>query len=384
MIAGNNGDHTEQLRPNDTKNNPSDELVEKTESILTDTFQDDVEAPARSTRAEASDDKGDPNSDKEDLKANIPDRDDPNPDDTKDSDDGVTKDDGKVDNKDGVDEKANMLPYAYEQVALRNGWTQEDIDEAVAQNPERAKKMFGNLYNSVNQASRDFSALGRARAAQSVSKDNVQDTHIDDAQRSRDINLNKLREEFPDNPLVDVLDAVIKEVRANKVVSTSQDNTQVNESAQRVDAAEIYAFQQRIDNFFSSGQMLPYDQFYGKLEIGQDWNDLSSGQRDNRWRVINEADAIAGGYSAIGQVIEPEDALARAHLLVSEGVREQVIRSQIKGDVVKRNNSITLKPSDSKRTTQGEDKFGGDSKPKNRKELEAQVSQKLANVFGSQ
>lgn len=366
----NTGDHTEKLRSNDVAVKPSDELVSTVEEKLAETYVE-VEVPERS---EASTEQDDSTLEKtQEVSGTEQD------DSTQASE---TKEVKEVENKDDANKEEKTLSYAYEQAALRNGWSKEDIDDAYAQNPERAEKMFGNLYNSVNQASRDFAAIGRAKIAADVSSQQQQQqvSQTSDDNNVSDTAIGKLRDENPE--LADALNAVLKEVRVNKVVQTPQVDAQ---ATQRANTAEEYAMRQRIDSFFGADAMNPYDKFYGKLDIGQSWEDLSGGQRDNRWRVLKEADAIVAGYASIGQNMEPEDAMARAHLLVSDGIREKVIRDKIKDTATKRSNSITMKPSSGKRTTQSDAKFDtGDSKPRNRKELEAQVGQNLLALFGAQ
>jgi hypothetical protein len=69
-----------------------------------------------------------------------------------------------------------------------------------------------------------------------------------------------------------------------------------------------------------------------------------------------------------------EEAFERAHLLVTEDVREQVIRKQIKAKAVKRTKAITFEP-----TSPGQRPEG---KPGDMAAVHKNASQGLRKVFG--
>ena len=382
----NTGEHTEKLRASNAIDDV--EVVSGVEARLTNLRE--LTGPIK-REPEASDGLDDPNSDQDDQKASDKDINDSNPDDeVKDDevkDDEVKDDEVKNDEVKDGEVKKDDIPYAYEQAALRSGWSQEDIDEAITQDSEKAKKMFGNLYESVNKASREWSLLGRAKLEQQQQQNdvNVSDKKTD---KSFDgVDITALKKEYEDNPIVDgvvvPLNNALKELSNEmRAMKANQNLPQVdhNATARANTTAEI-ALQQQIDNFFGADPMKPYNEFYGSVNIGQDWNDLSNGQRQNRWNVLTEADSIIAGHASIGNDIDPVEAMNRAHLLVTESVREKIIRSDIKKSVTKRNNSITMRPSENKRTSSSNEKFDSNRKPKDRKELEAQVSEKLRSVF---
>jgi hypothetical protein len=85
------------------------------------------------------------------------------------------------------------------------------------------------------------------------------------------------------------------------------------------------------------------------------------------------------GHAMRNQKIEVEQALEKAHFIVTEPIRKQVIRDGLKATATKRKNSMTLRPSDSKRSS---DSMRTDSsKPRNRQELEQSVQVNLDKVF---
>jgi hypothetical protein len=85
------------------------------------------------------------------------------------------------------------------------------------------------------------------------------------------------------------------------------------------------------------------------------------------------------GHSMRNQKIEVEQAMEKAHFIVTEPIRKQVIRDGLKATATKRKKSMTLRPSESKRSS---DSMNTDSsKPRNKRELEQSVQQHLDKVF---
>ena len=80
------------------------------------------------------------------------------------------------------------------------------------------------------------------------------------------------------------------------------------------------------------------------------------------------------GAEQQGMEMTLDEAFERAHLLTTEGIREQVVRDKIKSSVKKREAGFTLKPSSSKpHTNTGGQKQGA--------QFEGEVNQHLAKVF---
>ena len=283
-------------------------------------------------------------------------------------------------------ENKDEIPDAYIRAAIHQKWSQKDVDELVESNPELARRTFENCYNSVVQASRDFSEIGRAKIEldrQQVAQ--VAPTATEAVVQQEDPEakalIAKLEKEYPDDPLIDVVVAGLKSksklVQQTQPVSQQQQNYEV--ATARHNVAANAAIDQRVNSFFGADNMKLYDKFYGKLELGQIPEDLSNGQQQNRLAVLQEAEFIMAGHSVRGQKIEVEQALERAHLIVTEPIRTQVVRDSLKATATKRKKSMTLRPSDSKRSS---DSINTDSsKPRNRGELELAVQQKLDSVF---
>lgn len=304
-------------------------------------------------------------------------------------DDSTVEDDSqaepKVDSDDTTPEaeKKDEIPDAYIRAAIHRGWTQEVVDDLVEKSPKSAMKILESLYLDVNNASREWSELGRAKieadrqqviepvtATETVAQEDPVTTAL----------IAKLQKEYPDDPLIDTVIAGMKKPKPVKQPQPVSQQRQGYETATaRHNAAANVATDQRINTFFSADVMKSYDKFYGKLELGQIPEDLSNGQQLNRLAVLEEAECIIAGHNIRNQKIELEQALEKAHFIVTEPVRKQVIRDNLKATATKRKKSMTLKPSDSKRT--GDSMNTDSSKPRNKRELEQSVQQHLNKVF---
>ena len=281
-------------------------------------------------------------------------------------------------------EKKDDIPDAYIRAAIHQGWNQEVVDDLVKTNPELAKKAFENCYLSVNNASREWSELGRAKieaehAAAAVGAPSASEAIAQQEDPNTTALITKLRKEYTDDPLIEV---VIKGLESKpkpvqQPVPQQQQNYEV--ATARANAAANSAIDQRVNTFFSADDMTPYEKFYGKLELGQIPEDLANGQQYNRLAVLQEAEFIMAGHSMRNQKIEVEQALEKAHLIVTEPIRTQVVRDSLKATATKRKKSMTLRPSESKRSSDSIN--AGSSKPRNRSEVEQNVKRKLDSVF---
>lgn len=303
-------------------------------------------------------------------------------------DDTPAEESGTADNQTDSDdstpeaEEKNEIPDAYIRAAIHQGWDKEVVDDLVKNSPELALKALENLYISTNNASREWSELGRAkidaeRAAASDAQTATEAAAQEDPATTALIE--KIKKEYPDDPLMDVVIAGLKKPVQQPKPQASQPRAQYETATARHNAAANAAIDQRINAFFSSDAMKPYEKFYGKLELGQIPEDLTNGQQANRLAVLEETEYIIAGHNMRNQKIEIEQALEKAHFIVTEPIRQQIIRDNLKATATKRAKSMTLKPSESKRSS---DSMNAESsKPRNRRELENTVQQKLNSVF---
>lgn len=372
MNEGNSGDHSEVLRTSDAEKN--EETLDMVQSRLQQLK--DLTGPAQAKEAPEIDDD-DPNLEEDPEASELDDGSDPG------NDDGNGE---RQDGKDGKDAGDDTdVPDIYIQAAVRSGWKQDDIDSFIEKDPKLAESVFSNLYLGVNQLSREYSAMGRAKQQmqqqqQAAPKTGEKDTGF------KGVDIESLKKEYGDDS--SIIDGVVKPlndalIKLSGDLSAMQQQPVPNANvAGNFDDINDPVVRQQTNAFFDSDTMQSYSDFYGKLEGNQDNSHLDIEQRRRRWDVIVEADAMLAGYAASGKYINPEEAMMRAHLLVTEPVREKAIRNNIKATVTKRNKSMTLRPSKGTRTSQTGNKFG-DGKPRNRKELVSSVADKLDNLFNN-
>jgi len=281
-------------------------------------------------------------------------------------------------------EKKDEIPDAYIRAAIHQGWDKEVVDDLVKNNPELALKTLENLYISTNNASREWSELGRARIeAERVAATQATQTATEAvAQEDPAITalIEKIKKEYPDDPLMDVVIAGLKKpVQQQAQLQVPQAQQSYETATARANAAVNVAIDQRINTFFGADLMKPYEKFYGKLDLGQIPEDLTNGQQLNRLAVLEEAECIIAGYNMRNQKIELEQAMEKAHFIVTEPIRQQIIRDNLKATATRRKKSMTFRPSESKRSS---DSMNAESsKPRTKRELEHSVQQHLDKVF---
>lgn len=293
------------------------------------------------------------------------------------ADDSVKKEEAKEEDADK--DEAKQLPDAYYRAAIHRGWTGEEVNDFFKTNPELCLRTLAKVYGEVNQASKDFAFLGRAKKEQTApAKTEVAAKPVETVKPAIDVEA--LRRQYPDDPIVDMVAALSEQnSRLMKEVEKVGPALQPSESAQpALDAArqaQADAICKQIEGFFSDADMKQYEDFYGKLpSANAQWNTLMPGQHANRWAVVEMMDHIITGAKEHGREINMGDALRMAHLSISEPIREKVIRETIKQDVEKRNKNITLRPSGST--------LGVDEKTNTSEGLVSATEKRLRNVFG--
>ena len=366
QVAETEGDHTESLKKLDVAaiENP----------VIVDAVQEKLDAVYETEEETAVSDEKDEDSTSDEIKDDSDAQESGQTESQTNSDDTTPE----AETKDG---EVN-IPDAYIRAAIHRGWTQEVVDDFVKSNPKLALKALEATYLEVNNASRDWSERGRAdieaeraKATQAATKAVVQEDPTMVAKVAA------LRKEYPDDPLIEViitdLEKKAKPVQQPQPVPQAQQHYEV--ATARATAAGNLAIDQRVNSFFGADTMKPYEKFYGKLELGQIPEDLSNGQQLNRLSVLQEAEFIIAGHNSRGQKIEVGQALEKAHFIVTEPIRQQVIRDNLKATATKRKKSMTLRPSDSKRSS--DSMRTESSKPRNKAELEQSVQINLDKVF---
>ncbi|MBW8002547.1 MAG: hypothetical protein FVQ80_11075 [Planctomycetes bacterium] len=314
----------------------------------------------------------------EDDEGNVEDDDDSTPED--DDDEPVDKDDDEVD-KDDDAHKANdqkdkpQLSDAYYRAAINSGMEEKEIVEFYATNPDLAEKTFAKLYDNMNSLTNEYAALGKHKKEQAAGGDKVQNTDSDDKSSFEKIDLAKLKEEFPEDSLVDVIGKMQDQMEGmsnelkSRPVNTNTDNSALeNEKVKRIAG--------QIESFFNSEDTQRFAVMYGTVnKPDTDWLGLLPSEQVNRVAVCERAEEIVTGAEVLGRELEFSEALERAHLEISKPMQDQIIRDDIMAKVVKRSKGITLKPS-SKSSVENTDE-----KPTGEKDVIANADARLRKVF---
>lgn len=362
VVQGNTGEHTEKLKTLDVEAITEPTLVNSVEERLANL--DTITKEPKKREAVPTEDIEDTTPDDTDVDGNQAD------DDV--STDGTTPDD--VDgNKEVVTDE--VLPPAYLRAAIHRGWKEEDITEFYKTNPEAATKVFQNCYLDVNNATREWALLGKAKQQRETTINNpVIPAKIEV------VDIAKLKSEYDLDPgTIAILEAQNKQI---ETLNTQPVQQPIQEQSVQAPVGPDPNIELEIENFFNSTNLSDYSEFYGKIGLGQDWGDLSSGQRANRWKVLEQANQVILGSEAMGRSIDPLEALERSHMVVSEPIREQVIRNTLKKTATKRKKSMTIRPSSGTRSTAKVATDAGEKgKPRTREELVASVQGNLDSVF---
>ena len=363
VVQGNTGEHTEKLKTLDVAAITEPTLVHSVEERLANL--DTLTKEPKKREAVPAEDIEDPTPDDTDVDGNQADDDVPA--------DGTTPDDADG-NTDVVTDE--VLPPAFLRAAVHRGWKEEDAKEFYKTNPEAAMKTFQNCYLDVNNATREWALLGKAKQQ----RETAINAPVAPA-KIEVVDIAKLKSEFDLDPgTIAVLEAQNKQIETLNAQPVQQPVQE--QPVYQAPVGPDPNIELAIENFFGSVNLSDYSEFYGKVGLGQDWSDLGSGQRSNRWKVLEQAHMVMLGSEAMGRSIDPLEALERSHMVVSEPVREQVIRNTLKNTATKRKKSMTIRPSSGTRSTaKVATDAGGNAKPRTRDELNASVQEKLNSVF---
>jgi len=274
-------------------------------------------------------------------------------------------DESKADEKPG-------LTQAEIRAAIHSGWSMEDIQELAQTNPDLAKKHCAKALEAQNNLSKKFSELGRVQSEQKSEPK----PEPKPEPKSSSIDFTAIEKEYEGDPIVGVLKQVVAQnqklatdLESMRSTGTGQADTKIAQAQAQEDAA----ISQQIDTFFNREDVKAYKEVYGEAK-GNDWDDLTQGQIKKRWAVVEQANLILLGAEKQGMDMSLEEAFERAHLLTTEGVREQAIRKEIKAKAVKRNKAITFEP-----TSPGQKPEG---KPGDMAAVHKNAAQGLRKVFG--
>jgi len=246
------------------------------------------------------------------------------------------------------EEEAPEIPDNLLRAAEHVGWKPEDVVAFWKTDPERAQSTFENIHKSVNTLSQQFASVGRT-ALTNRSKANEPQQMAQAQEQTEDfIDVKKLREQYPDSELVDVVAGMNDALK--KVITSRQPQATVDAGAvERAALQERMANLQTMNSFFGSDAMKSYAGYYGPVNdengIPQfDWSYLEPGQMANRHAMLQTAEQILAGAEMQGQQMPVEQALTMAHLLQTAAMQKQNVRRELLAEVKKRSKGATLKP----------------------------------------
>lgn len=292
--------------------------------------------------------------------------------------------DGEVDTDGGDgDGEALEIPSAYLRSAAHFGWTDADIaDMCERAGTEHVVNMLRDLHSKDNKLTAEFADFGRrSKGETNDGGQTPPNVSNDDPPKRKRIDVEALREKYgEDDPIIDLVasqqDELARVQDDLRSVNDKLSNTQHAVTRQQLEAEN--AAKKTINSFFDN--LEPYESFYGKLAEGAtDWKDLKFAQQKNRDDVCVLADDIVCGARMRGSDMDIDEALQRAHAVISEPVAETVTRQKIMGEVEKRHKARVVRPSKSKSTSKVDAAAGG--KPKNKKERIARANERLASLF---
>lgn len=236
-------------------------------------------------------------------------------------------------------DEPDAIPDSHYRAALHMGWKPEDIGELYDKSPTVALKTLAKCYEQVNASSRQLADLGRQ--ARQLREQPPQASAAPQPSRKEAL-LKQLKEKYEDDPIIDVLGALIPDQ------APAQPPARPQPAVEPLSVDQEIAARQQINTFFTSDEMDIYGDFYGKTSQSGAWDNLTPGQRANRVEVCNRAQNILDGAAMTGMQVSTTEALERAHLEVAAPMAEQFVRERIVKSAQKRAAGITLKPSGSR------------------------------------
>jgi hypothetical protein len=311
------------------------------------------------------------------------DYDDDKDDEDNDDEDGKGEDGEKDEDDDKLKDDEIEIPENYLSAAKHQGYTEEEVVELYQKDPEFAEKVFKKMYDATNFISQQASDFARQKRKQlQVAEDEKKAE--DNKPKYKRVDIEKIKQKYGDDApeLIEMIEA--QDNQLEQLFDVVQ-KAGVQKTTSRQASQEETVLLGKIQNFFDAEVEAGYDAHYGKAKRGQQWDRVLTGEQlQNRFAVVEEADAIFAGFELRGKPISYDEALERAHLVVSDKVREQAIRSSIGKKVKKRSKGITVKSTKmkTKRNLDSDDVAPKD--PKKRESwLIKRTKKRMKKAFGS-
>lgn len=272
--------------------------------------------------------------------------------------------------------KVPTIPEAYRRSLKAYEWTDEEIDAAISQNPagflQTAQKIHSNRAKEIAQ----WAQIGRAARApeQNGAPQDAPQAHAPEGRGKhidpktglfRTLDVDKMVETYGNEDLVREIAGPVNEV----LQAVNQLLPDLMTGVKTIRQSRTDSLKQTVNTFFDGKELMPYSEVYGKGD------DLTQEHYKARNRVLETADALIAGAGAQGRNLSIEEALTLAHDSVSGEFKKQVARKEIKGEIKKRGNALTLRPSSAGKQSSGS--------PKNASDLEKRTAARLSAVFGT-
>lgn len=248
-----------------------------------------------------------------------------------------------------IDPVTVAIPAAYRRSLKAYQWSDSEIDAAAKANPEGFLKTAEKIHMNRVQETQRWADLGRKERTNPAPEKAVESKKFDAA---------ALRAKYGNEPFIDAMElqhAQLEEARAF-----------MSSSRERQAAQELENLTKQVDGYFSSKELEPYHDHYGKS--GQTLTDKQLGERQ---KVLETADLLISGARSMGRPITLDEALTMAHDSVSSPIAAKVAVKKIETQVKARQQQITLRPGSRAPAPKAAD----------RKDLEGKVKAKLATVF---
>jgi hypothetical protein len=267
-----------------------------------------------------------------------------------------------------VSAEASTLPAAYVRTAKARGWTDQEITDFQKAQPEMALKTFERMHESRTKEIQEWAELGRKTRQASAPAVPAAASPEQTAPVAglQPINVQEMVAKYGNEDLIREMAGPINAAIA-ALGPIVQGATAAQEQAKRAAQEQLG---RTVENFFTDKSMAPYAEAYGTTMAT-----LTTPQIGMRQKVLETADALIAGAGFQGRQLSVQDALMLAHDSVASGMKETIIRDQIRSNVKKRAASITLKPTAQGRTNPG-------AAPRDRTELLSRTDERLAKVFG--
>lgn len=342
-------------------------LEEKVKEKMADVFgsEDDTEV---------KDDKKVTDSDDEDDRK-VTDSDDEVKDETnKEVTDDTTSEDEKKTEDDTL-----TLPASHIQTASRLGISEDKVKELFDKDPEFMISALEALHVGENKLSTQYAQMGRAKVADQMAK--IKATTSDEESSSESfVDLKKLRDRFDDDDeeAKTLIDGVIKPLNDALVKLQKQVDGQAQPANDQpaYSQQEDRAVQSEVNNFFDNDKLKSFQEYYGTVKPGEDPRTVLTGiQFKHRREVCSEGNFIRIGADVAGEKLAVSDVLQRAHLQLTESMREETVRKELSSKIKKRANGLSVKVGTKQvpKTPSAKD---------DATQLEAKVKAGLKKVFG--